>query len=84
MHNYDKGMHQGMSSSKSTPGKAIRMTGQSWTEKPHYKGVTGKAKARHTMKNRRPQGTGHAGKAGKHVTIPKVNGHGFYPLREET
>ena len=69
----DKGMSQ--------PGKAIGMHhGSSWTAPAPYKGVTGKARARKTMMNRRPQGTGHAGKAGKHITIPKVDKSGYYPL----
>lgn len=84
---YNSMMHRGMESSK--PGKALRMSDkENWTESAGGQAAglvrASKARRRRTMMNRRPQGTGHSGGAGRHVNIPKVNAHGYYPLREES
>lgn len=43
----------------------------------------GAARKRRTMMNR-GQGTGLAGKTGRHITIPKVTRSGHYPLMNES
>lgn len=71
-------------------GKAIPtgQTGMNWTEDPGgqkaglSRGMAGKARNGRTTMNR-GQGTGLAGKSGRHITIPKVNRSGHYPLMNE-
>jgi hypothetical protein len=85
---YTKGTHHMSPPSRTLlpQGKAIP-TGNmkmNWLAKDKMKDRTGKARMRRTMSNRHPQGTGHSGKAGKHIKIPKVNRSGFYPLLGES
>lgn len=73
-------MHKGQESSK--PGKALRMSNKAnWTASAGGQAAgtdnPGKARRRRTMTNRRPQGTGHAGKAG-HMGFPMPDRHGYY------
>lgn len=82
---YNESMHGGRRMSK--PGKAIS-TGQkkmNWTAPVGGAAAgtdsPGKARMRHTMKNR-GQGTGMASKGSGRVRIPKTRG-GYYPLHGE-